>query len=103
MALHKLTVDQFYEDSYSLIAMHCALDDYRMAYLLNKQLQIKLERKDRDIDFEYTLASYSIYEWQDEKQFATWHLVGNICKREEKRLDQYGFIVRCPSENGQDL
>ncbi len=66
MALHKLLVDDFDDDSYKLIAIHCRLEDYRLAYLLNKYLGLKFKRKDHDIDFKYLESSYSIFEWDNE-------------------------------------
>jgi len=42
MALHKLLVDDFYDASFSLLAIHCRLEDYRLAYLLNMYLELKL-------------------------------------------------------------
>ena len=92
MALHKLVVDDFYDDSFSLFAIHCRLEDYRLAYLLNKHLQIRLARKPQDLDFKYFAASYAIFEWEDCKLDATWHLVSNICKREESTLQSSGSL-----------
>ena len=66
MALHKLLVDDFDDDSYKLIAIHTRLEDYRLAYLLNKYLGLKFKRKDHDIDFKYLESSYSIFEWDNE-------------------------------------
>ena len=83
MALHKLLVDDFDVETYSLLAIHCTIEDYRVAYLLNKQLQINLQRKPQDLDVQYTNSSFSIYEWEDEKQQMIWNLVSNICKKEE--------------------
>ncbi len=82
MALHKLLVDDFDVETYSLFAIHCTLEDYRVAYLLNKQLQVNLQRKPQDLDFENPNSSFSIYEWEDEKQRMIWNLVSNICKKE---------------------
>ena len=53
MALHKLLVDDFYDATYKLIAIHCRLEDYRLAYLLNQSLNLKLERNPNDLDFNY--------------------------------------------------
>ena len=92
MALHKLHVDDFYDDSFSLIAIHCSLEDYRLAYLLNKHLNISLVRKPQDLDYKYFAATYSIFEWEDEKQHTTWNLVSNICKREEDGLQSSGSL-----------
>lgn len=84
MAVHKLILDDAFDDAvYTLIGMHCRLEDYRLAYLLNKHLGITLSRKKSDIDFKGGQGSYSIYEWEDHKQLLTWSLVSNICKTEE--------------------
>lgn len=60
MALHKLIVDDFYDTDFSLIAIHCQVEDYRISYLLNKHLDINLMRKGKDLDFNYFMASYPI-------------------------------------------
>ena len=65
MAVHKLIVDDFDDDDYLLLAIHCALEDYRLAYLLNQYLDINLKRKVHDLDFNKLESSYSIYEWED--------------------------------------
>ena len=92
MALHKLFVDDFEEEPFTLLAIHCTLQDFRMAYLLNKHLNIGLSRKSQDLDFEYTEASYSIYEWSDTEQLIDWFLVSNICKKEENTLTSSGSL-----------
>lgn len=92
MALHKLLVDEFSDDVYSLIAIHCTIEDYRLAYLLNRKLNINLERKAQDLDFKYVAASYSIYEWEDKQHRITWHLVANVCRREEDALTSSGTL-----------
>ena len=82
MAIHKLVIDDFEEDdSFVLIAIHCSMEDYRLAYILNKNLNLKLQRKPMDIDF--PKATYSLFEWEDINQLETWNLVSNSCKVEE--------------------
>lgn len=92
MGLHKLEVDDFYDASFTLFAVHCRLEDYRLAYLLNKRLGIKLRRKNQDIDYKYFAASYSIFEWEDCELDVTWNLVSNICKKEESILQSSGSL-----------
>ena len=92
MALHKLQVDDFYDDSYKLIAIHCRLEDYRLAYLLNKHLGLKLERKEKDLDFKYLESSYSIFEWDNETEYVIWNLISNVCKKEEVSLYSSGTL-----------
>jgi hypothetical protein len=92
MALHKLFVDDFYDASFSLIAIHCRLEDYRLAYLLNKHLNLNLKRKENDLDYKYFAASYSIYEWENINEYITWNLVSNVCKKEEDSLQSSGSL-----------
>jgi hypothetical protein len=92
MALHKLLVDDFYDDDYKLIAIHCRLEDYRLAYLLNKNLDLNLTRKKEDLDFKYLESSYSLFEWNNKAQYVTWNLVSNVCKREEDSLYSTGTL-----------
>ncbi|MDG1728319.1 MAG: IPExxxVDY family protein [Algibacter sp.] len=90
MAVHKLILDDTFDDAlYTLIAIHCRLEDYRLAYLLNKYLGITLSRKSSDIDYKNGQVSYSIYEWEDHKQLITWSLVSNICKTEALQQSDY--------------
>ncbi|TGV02276.1 IPExxxVDY family protein [Flavivirga rizhaonensis] len=86
MAVHKLILDDiFEEDLYTLIAIHCTLEDYRLAYLLNKYLGISLIRKPLDLDYQDEKSTYSIFEWEDNKQQTIWNLVSNVCKTEDYR------------------
>lgn len=92
MALHKLLVDDFYDTSFSLLAIHCGLDDYRMAYLLNKHLGLNLSRMPRDLDYKYLASSYSIYEWYNKENEISWNLISNVCKKEEDSLQSSGSL-----------
>ena len=87
MALHKLLVDDFEDEAYSLLAIHCNLEDYRMAFLLNQFLNINLKLCPHDLDFQYTNASYSV-----------WNLNGNIFKREEDSLVSSGSLFDATSK-----
>ncbi len=92
MALHKLLVDDFSDDAYKLIAIHCSLEDYRLAYLLNMSLDLRLNRREEDLDFKYLESSYSLFEWNNNTEFVTWNLVSNVCKREENSLSSTGTL-----------
>lgn len=83
MAVHKLILDDFFEEaSNTLIAIHCTVEDYRLAYLLNDYLKIHLTRKSSDLDYDNGKSTFSIFEWQDPKYLITWNLVQNVCKSE---------------------
>ena len=90
MGVHKFILDDTFDEAlYTLIAVHCRLEDYRLAYLINKYLGISLTRKPSDLDFKNGQVSYSIYEWEDHKQLITWSLVSNMCKTEELQKRKY--------------
>lgn len=83
MAVHKLILDDVFDEvEYTLIAIHCTLEDYRLAFLLNKHLGISLTRKPSDLDYNNGKSTYSIFDWEDNKQLTNWSLVSNICKTE---------------------
>ena len=83
MAVKKLVLNQLFEETnYTLIGIHCSLEDYRLAYLLNKHLHINLKRKKSDLDYNNGKVMYSIFEWEDTKQLITWSMVSNSCKLE---------------------
>ena len=83
MGNFKMVMDDFVErDSFILMAIHCTLEDYRLAYILNSLLNLKLKRKDCDLDVGE--AKYSFFEWEDSSQLITWTLLSNICRIEER-------------------
>tara|TARA_R110002050_G_scaffold157464_1_gene286083 strand:- start:38486 stop:38971 length:486 start_codon:yes stop_codon:yes gene_type:complete len=90
MAIHKLVLDDVFDEVLcTLIAIHCSLEDYRLAYLLNKHLGITLIRKPSDLDYDKGKSTYSIFEWEDDKQLTTWSLVSNVCKTESFQQINY--------------
>ncbi|TYA74314.1 IPExxxVDY family protein [Seonamhaeicola marinus] len=92
MAIHKLVLDDVDSDLFTLIAIHCTLEDYRIAYLLNKFLGITLSRKADDLDFKNGALTYAIFEWEDCKQQTLWNLVSNVCKTESFREANTGSL-----------
>ena len=92
MALHKLLVDDFCDTPFSLLAIHCGLEDYRLAYLLNKYLELNLSRMSRDLDYKYFAASYSVFEWYNHENEITWNLISNVCRKEEDGLQSSGSL-----------
>ncbi len=75
MAVHKILED-LYEPTYSLIAIHSHLEDYRLAYFLNQLLKAKFKKIKQTIDFDKDV-SYGIFEWDDLYQDTVWSLISN--------------------------
>ncbi|MEN3323650.1 IPExxxVDY family protein [Mariniflexile soesokkakense] len=95
MAVHKLILDDVFEEvDCTLIAIHCTIEDYRLAYLLNKHLSTNLTRRTSNLDFSFDNATYSIFEWEDAKQLITWSLVSNICKTEIYKQENFNSLFK---------
>ena len=78
MAISKLNLEDFCNEVFSLFAIHTDLDDYRLAYFLNKHLGINLFRKTFDLDFVNSKGSFSVFEYIDQTSFLKWSLISNI-------------------------
>ncbi|WP_378186123.1 IPExxxVDY family protein [Aquimarina sp. W85] len=89
MAVQRLVLDTLAEDDYELIAIHCSLESYRLAFLLNKILDIKLYRKERDIQFKYddVLAAYPFYQFYDEYLYTTYSFFANTFRHKMNTND----------------
>ncbi len=85
----KLILSDTLEYDFSLIAIHCSLEDYRIAYYLNKHLGIQLQRKTKDVDFkkEGHEALFSLFTFEDSKNYRSYTLVGNRCRVEHPFLE----------------
>mgnify|MGYP000150328808 CR=1 FL=1 len=83
MQIHSLSLDVF-EEEYSLIGIHTTLEDYKLAYILNKRLGIKLGKCRDDLKFEEISkkASFSIFEYLDKEYDYEWFLIANSAKIE---------------------
>jgi len=81
MAIHKLMIDDFVNVDYTLIAIHSSLEDYRLAYFVNRELEIRLEKCHRDISFRQkeneNTAYFSRYIFEDDDNDAAWNLIQN--------------------------
>lgn len=87
MSKHKLILEDVFEEvNYTLYAIHCTLVDYRLAYLINRNLCTNLNRKKEDLDYDNVSASYSIFEWQDMDHLTTWNLINNKSLSESDKI-----------------
>lgn len=66
-----------FDHDYTLIGIHSILEDYRMAYFLNKNLKLNLGRFNKNLDFPSKNCSFSFYIYEDEATFTTWSLIAN--------------------------
>lgn len=64
-------------DDYSLIGIHSSEEDYRLAFLLNQKLQTKFSKLKQQLDFHNNEASFSVFEYIDERSQLSNHLIAN--------------------------
>lgn len=64
---------------YQLIAIHTLLEDYRLAYLINKQLPINLKKCEKELHVRVKQGEthFARFRYEDENNFAIWDLIEN--------------------------
>lgn len=94
MATHKLLYDDEMEDPFSLVAIHCSEEDYKLAYLLNQFLNTKFKRSKKDLDFssDGKIILFPLYAYEDLKDYNSFYLVANKCKMMEASLQSSGGL-----------
>ncbi|MBT8255140.1 MAG: IPExxxVDY family protein [Bacteroidia bacterium] len=102
MAVHKIVLDNDFAEEYSLIALHCAEEDYKMAYSLNRYLDLRLKRRRLDLEFQTNGldVNFPLFEFEDKFRYTTYHLVGNKCKTTSvNAISSGGLFDAQPTEN----
>jgi len=79
MAIHRLLIDDFVTVDYSLIAIHSSLEDHRLAYFINRDLSILLEKSPNDIGVTIREGEscFSRFTFEDESNDSIWNLIQN--------------------------
>ena len=103
MANYKLILDDDYKDEFTLIAIHCSEDPYKMAYLLNKHLSLQLQRKRTDLDFskQGLEISFPWFEFEDQTDYTYYDLLANKCKSVSARTVASGGLFE--TEESEEL
>ena len=68
MPVYELGFNDFLSIEYSLLAVYTILEDYKLAYLLNKQLNYSFKKSDFNLDKNNkndVKASFSVYEYSN--------------------------------------
>ena len=92
MQVHSLEIDDFEDSNFRLISIHTSLLDYKLAYLLNKDLNTCFKRVSDALVVEDKTqnATFSVYNYEDEGHFINWYLIEN----------KYHGISSVPIKNG---
>lgn len=94
MAIHKLILEDNFTNEFSLIAIHCSEEAYKMAYMLNKHVPLYLERKAVDLDFSNNglEVTFPIFEYEDELTYNLYNLVSNKSKSLSAKVHSSGGL-----------
>lgn len=77
--MKRFTLDTAYDDDYLLCGIQCGLPDYKLAWLINKQLALNLKRSE-DISFydnDTVVAAFAYFEYYDELNRISYQLFAN--------------------------
>lgn len=77
MKTYHLTIKEP-EDNYQIIAIYTDEPDYRLAFLLNKHLNLQLVKSTSIID-KTQKTDFTVYEYEDINLFQNWLLLNNHC------------------------
>ena len=84
MAALKLLLDDTFEYDFALIAMHCSLEDYRLAFILNKYAGLHLKcAKDVYYYTKNDRYSFPTMQYEDVKNYVNYTLISNKYKFKE--------------------
>jgi hypothetical protein len=100
MINYKLQIDDFDEVDYSLIAIHTALDDYRLAYFINKNLSINLSKNENEIPISVKDGEtfFTRFDFEDFENGVLWSLIQNeneiIIKKKGTNFDLFADTIQ---------
>ncbi|UYW00877.1 IPExxxVDY family protein [Flavobacterium agricola] len=90
MAVSILDIDDFGSDDFNIIALHTSLEDYKLAYLVNKYGQLNLEKELIPLTLSKfaTHTNFDFFKFEDKNERIVWSLIANKSVIEsEPRID----------------
>lgn len=81
-AIYKIN-DDFYDESFILIALHTTLEDYALVYGINQSLKARFIRAKNNFNLSEN-KSFPIFEWDDIFHDRYWVLVANHSSEQER-------------------
>lgn len=84
MPAHRLILDDVFEQPFKLIAIHSSVEEYKLAFLLNKHLELRLARSPKDVDFQLKdfKILFALYTFEDVQKYCKYFLISNFSKGE---------------------
>ncbi len=94
MLAHKLVLDDIADPPFKLIALHCSVEEYKLAYLLNKHLDLRLARARNDIDYQVksVRVHFALYTYHDRPNYSSYYLISNSSMGENRSSAPIGSL-----------
>ncbi|CAI8394395.1 MAG TPA: IPExxxVDY family protein [Flavobacteriaceae bacterium] len=94
MGTHKLVLDDDFAEDFSLIAIHCSEEPYKVAYILNQFARLKLRREKSDLAYtsKTMVMSFPLFGFEDHAQYTDFSLVANKCKSAITKTNNAGGL-----------
>jgi hypothetical protein len=94
LAHHKLILGDDTKEQYTLLAIHCSEEPYKLAFMLNKALSIQLKRKPLDLDFSNKglQVTFPIFNFKNKLNHSIFHLVANKCFSRSAKVQSSGGL-----------
>ncbi|WBX73519.1 IPExxxVDY family protein [Tenacibaculum pacificus] len=88
MVTHALNINELSINDYTLIGIHTMLNEYKLAYLLNRDLNIKFSQAAYNLDFteKNNTSFYTVYEYTNTELGYDWFLIANVYKLNNKTV-----------------
>lgn len=77
-----LTLEEIFNDNFELIAIYSDEEDYRLAFLLNQYLELRLQKTDSIITAHNN--EFTVFEYDDRHHYRLWQLIFNHHIRNRK-------------------
>jgi len=79
MVTYKLFSEEIEEVDYQLIAIHTTIEDFRLAYFINKNLSISLSKHPEDLSIQDKNREiyFSRFYFEDDNNSISWNLIQN--------------------------
>ena len=99
MAIHKMHIQDFDTIDYTLIAIHTGLEDYRLAFNINKQLNISLSKNEDEVSIQYKKkwVYFSRFTFLNQDNLTVWNLIQN--KKESESKVETGVVNLFENKN----
>ena len=80
MIRHKLTLDDSNEYTQTIIGISSELEDFKLAYLLNKNLYFSFKKSNNIKSYNPVECNFSVFDHLGKENETDWNLINNFCR-----------------------